>query len=97
MILTAREYADRYPQKNELVGEKTIKRRCIENNLPSGHRPLKKGNTWLIEIPDCCSDCSYFRPSHVFNDQGRCDFCKPSITVMRWMSCFYFDRMITGI
>ena len=50
MILSAREYALRFPQNGKTVCDETIKRKCRNNQLPTNHIPQKVNSVWVIEI-----------------------------------------------
>lgn len=58
MILTALEYAEKFPSKGKILSAKTIIRKCDNGLLPSNHHarqlPCESGGKgqWVIEIID---------------------------------------------
>jgi hypothetical protein len=55
MIYTILEYAEKFRFKGKKVSAMTLKRRCENGQLPSGHHAKKlpgKTGDWIIEVPD---------------------------------------------
>jgi hypothetical protein len=55
MIYTPAEYCKLFKLKNKIVSAMTIKRRCKNNQLPSGHKSRKlpgKRGVYVIEVPE---------------------------------------------
>lgn len=50
-ILTPFEFAEKYQLNKKKVSAATIRRRCIENKLPSKYRSFQtRGGHWLIRV-----------------------------------------------
>jgi hypothetical protein len=52
MLLTPFEYSVMFLCNGKIVSPKTIKRRCENGMLPSGHNAVKLSGGWVIEIKD---------------------------------------------
>jgi len=55
MIVTVKEYSERFKLGGKYVCPETVKRRCKSNLLPSNHIPYKLGGrngVWVIEVKE---------------------------------------------
>lgn len=51
MVYTPEEYSKKFLVGGCKVSAMTVKRRCLENQLPSNHIPHKlSGGQWIIEV-----------------------------------------------
>jgi len=60
MILSAKQYALRFPQNGKTVCAETIKNRCRNNQLPTNHIAQKVNSVWVIEIREMPEDWKNF-------------------------------------
>ena len=56
MIYTPSEYANEFTFGGKHLSAKSIKRRCINGQLPRGHKAYCKTGGWIIEVPEIAAN-----------------------------------------
>lgn len=52
MVYSTQEYSELFTFGGVRVSARTIKRRCINKQLPRNHIPHLINGVWIIEVPD---------------------------------------------
>jgi len=52
MIYTPQDYCSQFTFRGKKVSPRTIRRRCRDGMLPSGHIAIKKTFGWVIEVKE---------------------------------------------